>query len=239
MESISDDDMDPLIMNHPNALMPSLEVQFYRGNPSPDLSSLPSPRLLRTHLPYAALPESIKKSNCKIVYITRNPKDTLVSLWHFMNNSRPPGVNAVSLEVAFKSFCNGVHAFGPFFDHVLDYWKESLDNPQKILFMQFEEMKSDPKGQVKKLAAFLGKPFTNDEQVEKVLWRCSLERLKNLEVNKTGIDPCIGVPNSSYFRQGIVGDWKNHFTLEMSKELDEITRIRLENSGLEFDACKT
>ncbi|KAL3523683.1 hypothetical protein ACH5RR_016517 [Cinchona calisaya] len=224
---ITDINQDPLLKNHPAVYVKTLETQTYIENPNPDLSNMPSPRLFHTHLPYTSLPESIKKSKCKMVYIVRNPKDTLVSMWHFFKT-----VKEYPFEVLFEGFCNGIHPFGPFFDHVLQYWNESLRAPEKVLFMKYEELKSDPKGQVKKLAEFLGRPFEDEEQVEQVLWRCSLERLKNLEVNKNGFDPWAQMPNSSFFRLGVVGDWKNTLTSEMEERLDQITKMKLAGSGL-------
>ncbi|KAF5959287.1 hypothetical protein HYC85_000496 [Camellia sinensis] len=147
---------------------------------------MPSTRLFHTHFPYSALPDSIKNSECKIVYITRNPKDTMVSMWHFFNSVRTPEQGPYPFDKAFESFCDGLYPFGPFFDHVLEYWEVSLKKSDKILFLRYEEIKRDPKGLVKRLASFLGRPFVNEEEVEKVLWRCSLDRLKNLKVNKNG-----------------------------------------------------
>ncbi|KAL3534109.1 hypothetical protein ACH5RR_002570 [Cinchona calisaya] len=147
---------DPLIENHPNDLMPSLEFQIFKTNNSnyynylSNSSTTSSPRLFRTHVPYSMLSESIKKSGCKIVYITRDPKDVFVSLWYFMNSAtrRPDGESETEpypVEKGFDSFCRGVHIFGPFHDHVLEYWKESLARPEKILFLRYEEMKKDPR----------------------------------------------------------------------------------------------
>ncbi|MBA0768697.1 hypothetical protein Gotri_017480, partial [Gossypium trilobum] len=136
---------DPSLKHHPNELTPSLELGFYKVNPNPDLSHMPSPRLFRTHIPYTSLPESVKTSACKIVYITResrDPKDTFVSSWHFVN----------AFKNAYGSFCNGVHAAGPFHDHVLGSWRESIKRPEMIYFMRNEDMKKDPKGEVNKLA---------------------------------------------------------------------------------------
>lgn len=93
-------------------------------------------------------------------------------------------------------------------------------------------MKKNPIREVTKLASFLGKPFASDEEVEKVLLRCSLERLKNMEVNKNGIDPWSKHLKSAYFRKGIVGDWQNHLSLEMKERLDKITHDKFQDSGL-------
>ncbi|KAF3973621.1 hypothetical protein ACB098_11G092500 [Castanea mollissima] len=232
--TVGNKDEDLLAIHHPAFYVQTLEIQVYTANPPPDLSAMESPRLFHTHLPYSALSESIKNSECKIVYITRNPKDTLVSMWHFFNKLRTPEQGPYPIEKAFESFCNGVCHFGPFFDHVLEYWNESLKMPQKILFLKYEELQRNPKEEVKKLASFLGKPFAEEEEVEEVIRKCSLERLKNLDVNKNGVDPWVGMPNSAFFRAGVVGDWKNIFTPEMSERLDQITCMKLQGSGLDL-----
>ncbi|KAL3511000.1 hypothetical protein ACH5RR_030401 [Cinchona calisaya] len=40
-----------------------------------------------------------------------------------------------SLEDVLDRFCKGVSNYGPFWDHVLGYWKESLENPNKEEFL--------------------------------------------------------------------------------------------------------
>ncbi|CAL5353544.1 unnamed protein product [Camellia sinensis] len=225
---------DPLVKNTPSSCVQTIENGVYMTNPTPDLSGMPSPRLFHTHFPYSALPDSIKNSECKIVYITRNPKDTMVSMWHFFNSLRTPEQGPYPFDKAFESFCDGLYPFGPFFDHVLEYWEASLKKSDKILFLRYEEIKRDPKGLVKRLASFLGRPFVNEEEVEKVLWRCSLDRLKNLEVNKNG-STAVGLPTNSFFRLGVVGDWKNNFSHEMEERLDQISSMKLEKTGLDLN----
>ncbi|KAL7242058.1 hypothetical protein ACSBR1_014602 [Camellia fascicularis] len=79
-----------------------------------------SPRLFRTHISYSLLPQSIKTSSCKIVYITRDARDVSVSLWHFMNTKILPEQGPFLFDEAFESFCNGVLLFGRFHEHVLN-----------------------------------------------------------------------------------------------------------------------
>ncbi|KAK4351181.1 hypothetical protein RND71_030494 [Anisodus tanguticus] len=166
--------------------------------------------------------DSVKNSTCKIVCIARNPKDMLVSFLALFNSIFKPNQEPYPLERAVEEFCTGVHQYGRIFENVLGYWLESQKRPENILFLKYEEMIKDPKEQVKNLASFLGKPFEKEEDVEKVVWRCSLERLRNLEVNKNS-SVIEWVPNNIYFRKGMVGDWKNYLTPEMGDRINRIT----------------
>ena len=49
-------------------------------------------------------------------------------------------------------------------EYVLSYWRGSLENPKHVLFMRYEEMKEEPRVQIKRLADFLRCPFTKEEE---------------------------------------------------------------------------
>lgn len=140
-----------------------------------------------------------------------------------------------SFKDAFDIFCEGVVPFGPYWDHALEYWKLSLEKPEKVLFIKYEDMKQNPNGHLKKLAEFLGCPFSLKEEkngtVEEISRLCSFENLSNLDVNKTGkiLPDETAARNNVYFRKGKVGDWENHLTQEMIERIDTITR---ENSKM-------
>ncbi|KAL3650369.1 hypothetical protein CASFOL_006772 [Castilleja foliolosa] len=182
----------------PHFHLPTIEAINYFTNPPPfDIYDASAPRFLHTHLPYSVLPDSVKNSACKIVYICRNPKDTLISMWYFCNSLYRPNQEAFPLEKLLDCFCSGVQLYGSFFDHVLEYWVESKKRPDKILFVRYEELKSDPKGHVSRIARFLGRPLVDENEVDEVLWRSSLNRLKNLDVNNSGNMFTIEVKNVS------------------------------------------
>ncbi|XP_042483553.1 cytosolic sulfotransferase 15-like [Macadamia integrifolia] len=229
---------NPLLTHNPHDLVPFFEFNLYTDNQLPNLSDLPSPRLFATHIPYPWLPESIKISNCKIVYLCRNPKDTLVSYWHFTNKARPEILGPLSLEKGFELFCKGITGFGPFWDHALGYWNENLERPQKVLFLKYEELKKDIKYQVKRLAEFMGYPFTIEEErdgvIDEISRLCSFECLRSLEVNKSGKSISY-FENQTLFRKGEVGDWVNYLTIPMVEQFDQLMEEKLCGSGLTFD----
>ncbi|KAJ1403690.1 Sulfotransferase domain [Sesbania bispinosa] len=190
------------------------------------------------HTPSLCLIAKIREeSTCKVVYLCRDPKDTLVSLWHFTNKIKPESRGTNSLEESYEKFCRGVSLYGPFWEHVLGYWKESLERPKKVMFFRFEEMKLQPGFYLKELAEFVGCPFSKEEESEGVLDDilnlCSFENLSNLEVNKTG-KLSSGEENKAFFRQGEVGDWKNILTAEMIQRLNTITEMKLAKHKLYF-----
>ncbi|XP_020179413.1 cytosolic sulfotransferase 5-like [Aegilops tauschii subsp. strangulata] len=228
----------PLLTNHPQHLVPFLELPDRRLHPlADDLDALASPRLLATHMPLSLLAARVGALGCRVVYMCREPKDVLVSYWHFASKVHAD----FSMDMAFELFCDGVSSYGPIWDHNLGYWRQSMTEPRRILFLKYEDMMADPTSHVKMLAEFLRVPFSDDEVrrgvVEEVVDLCSFDKLKSLPVNSSGVsDRFVGVPiqNSSYFRTGRVGDWATHFTQEMAEKLDAIVEEKFRGSGLRF-----
>ncbi|CAL1353717.1 unnamed protein product [Linum trigynum] len=240
----ADEEEDRLAKKNPHEVVPSLEVNFLEDEVQRMLLSCSPPRLLHTHVPYSYLSEAVRESGCRFVYVARNPKDTVVSMWHFYNKLLTRGgPEPFSLERAVESFCSGAVPYGPFYEHVVGYWKESKRRPEEVLFLKYEELCREPKEQVRKLASFMGKPFSSsmasgdDDEVvvEKVLWRSSLGRLKELEVNKNGTWETARTPNAHFFRKGMVGDWKNYLTSQMAERIDQLTRLKFQGTGLSLD----
>ncbi|CAN1784381.1 Cytosolic sulfotransferase 5 [Linum perenne] len=225
---------DLLTKMNPFDCVPTVEATLFLGKPRnfPAIDPVLSERrLFHTHVPYSSLPDSITNDSpgCKLVYMARDPKDTLVSMWHFYNKILRP----FPLERAVESFCSGMVAYGPFYEHVLEYWEQSNRSPDKVMFIKFEDLHYDPKPHVRKLAAFLGRPFRDD--VENVIWRSSFDRLKDLDVNKTGKSfPAVNphLTNDLFFRRGEVGHWRNHLMPEVAKRFDDITRMKFQSCGL-------
>nr|CAB3479514.1 unnamed protein product [Digitaria exilis] len=231
----------PLFFRHPQEVVPGIEITLDGG--LADFDKLPSPRLLATHMPLSLFPKSIATSGCRVVYMCREPKDACVSRWHFENKMMcSRGHNHIDLESAFSMFSQGFSPYGPFWDHCLEYWKESIASPgnsSKVLFLKYEDMISDPVEHVTRLATFLGVPFSTEEEEDgvpqEVVRLCSFEKLSSLHAVQSGDFGRRGdivLDKSVFFRKGKVGDWVNHMSEEMGRELDCIVQEKLKGSGL-------
>ncbi|KAL2902302.1 Cytosolic sulfotransferase 12 [Bienertia sinuspersici] len=114
----------PILSEHPHHLVHRLEHVNFGGGVFNQLSSSqlndhPSLTLFSTHLPYLSLPESIKTSKCQILYICRNPFDTLVSQWHFYNKvamyfDGEKNYKTYIFEDFFEDWIEGESCLGPF-----------------------------------------------------------------------------------------------------------------------------
>ncbi|KAE8681616.1 Cytosolic sulfotransferase 15 [Hibiscus syriacus] len=228
---------NPLLRLNPHDLVPFLEYKLYANNLNLNLSNIPEPRIFGTHVPFGALQETIKGSDCRVVYVCRNPFDTFISSWHYCRKLWPESQPPFPLEEAFNMYCKGVIGFGPFWDHMLGYWKERLERSNNVLFMKYEDMKEDAISQLKMLANFLGVPFSNEEEeeglVEEIIKLCSFENLKDLEVKKSG-KSIKDFDNKYLFRKGEIGDWVNHLSPSMVERLSKIMEEKFGDSDLKF-----
>ncbi|KAK7343064.1 hypothetical protein VNO80_26026 [Phaseolus coccineus] len=232
-------DHHPLLSSNPHQLVffPESILSHDLHDQILSLSNMSEPRLLGTHLPFPSLPESITKSNCKIIYIFRNPFDIFVSAWEFFTNVKVSSSSELTFEEAFEKYCNGITAFGPWWSHMLGYWEKSITRPHKVLFLKYEDLKEDTVFHVKRIAEFLNSPITQGGEsntvIENIIKLCRFETMKNLEVNKSGYIYNIA-EKKHFFRKGEVGDWINYFSPSMIEKLSKTVEEKLGGSGLSF-----
>eukprot|EP00075_Anas_platyrhynchos_P022576 XP_027311829.1 sulfotransferase family cytosolic 1B member 1 [Anas platyrhynchos] len=199
------------------------------------LEGMPSPRIIKTHIPADILPKSFWEKGCKMIYVGRNAKDVAVSYYHFdlMNNLHPhPGTWDQYLE----KFMAGRVAYGSWFDHVRGYWERRREHP--ILYLFYEDMKEDPRREITKVAQFLGKELS-EAALEAVAQHTSFEAMRdNFSTNYRVVPSNLmdhGI--SPFMRKGITGDWKNHFTVAQSARFDQLYAQRMAGTDLRFRTC--
>lgn len=203
-----------------------------------EIAKLRSPRLMKSHLPYSCLPAGLEDGCGKVIYIARNAKDVCVSYYHFYRM-----LSMVKYHGSFTDFCklftSGRVAYGPWQDHVLDYWQHRHD--KNVLFLFYEDLHQKPEEMVRKIAEFLGRSLTA-EQISYVVRRTRFDVMKqDSSVNYSWWDE-LGMrlrSESQFMRKGVVGDWVNYFTDDVEAEVLECCVEPLQRQGLTFtDRCR-
>ncbi|XP_043852147.1 sulfotransferase 1C4-like [Dromiciops gliroides] len=193
-------------------------------------NKMPSPRVIKTHLPVQLLPPSFWEKNCKMIYVARNAKDTMVSFFHFhrMDKIFP---DAGSWEEYFETFLEGKGVWGSWYDHVKGWWKAKDTNP--ILYLFYEDIKKNPKCEIGKVMKFLGKNL--DEKVlDKIIYYTSFNVMKKNPMSNYTYDSSMNHSISPFMRKGVVGDWKNHFTVAQNERFNEDYKEKMADTTLSF-----
>ncbi|CAN6178562.1 unnamed protein product [Urochloa humidicola] len=240
----------PLRRLNPHQCLPFLEILFAGGREG-KLDALPFPRLMNTHMPLAVIPGAVpgrvrlqgveghgrvlEGDGCRVVYVCREPKAMVVSAWHYFRRLYPELSLAETVDMA----CEGTMLFGPFWDHILGYWRAAAAAPENLLFLRYEEMLRDPVGNVRRLARFLGMPFSAAEEeagvVRGIVELCSLDSLRGMEANRTGfVGPGLKIPREALFRKGVADDWRTYMTPEMAHRIDGVVADKFRGTGLAF-----
>ncbi|XP_060796833.1 sulfotransferase 6B1-like [Neoarius graeffei] len=199
-----------------------LLLEFHPPDAQKVVAQMSSRRMLMTHLHPEAIPVSFRTNKTKMLVVFRNPKDTLVSYYHFTNNN-PVLPSAKSWDKFFSDFMSGEVGWGSYFDHALA-WEKNIDNPN-VLIVTYEELIENLFEGVKKIAAFFSFTLT-DEQAKVIAGESTFTAMRSSAENSHGNFASV------IFRKGVVGDWKNHFSEAQSKQMDEEFKKKLSGTKL-------
>ena len=196
------------------------------------INEMPSPRIFKSHSPYHMMAGGIPHTSpAKYIYIARNPKDTAVSFYYHVSGSLPYQYSQ-PWEHFLRLYMSGTVEFGLWFDHVLEWWKHRY--AENILFLKYEDMKMDHHGAVKKIAEFMGYDL-KEEVIDVIVEKSTFQNMKENPALNEGIKKLRKPDAPGFFRKGVVGDWRSHFTSEQNTEFDAVYAERMKGSGLDFD----
>ncbi len=184
------------------------------------------PRGFKSHLGYDMMPKG-----ARYVVSLRDPKDALVSMYHFMEGwFFEPG--AVTLADFAQTWLAGVG--GPnYWSHLTSWW-EQRDNPD-VLLLSYENMTADQPANVRRLAAFCGFAL-DDALLALTLERSSLpfmlkhkDRFDDFMMRELSEAKCNLPPgsDSSKVRKGGVGGHKAELTPDLSAAMDAVWAERV------------
>ena len=215
-------------------LIPFIESEDVTGRTGADIfRSLPSPRYVKTHLPYQLWKKQLEKHpKLKIIQTIRNPKDTLVSFYHFIQNDQFGGFNG-TWDQYFELVKQKKLPWGDYFQHHAEWYKFNKDRKESLILF-YEDMKKSHRDHVVKIAKFLGYDFS-DKLIDIIVQKTSL---KDMSVSLNGmvkkLAPGTNPEKPQFVRKGQVGDWVNYFSEEQSKFVETKCLEYLKPLGLEF-----
>ncbi|KAK5650682.1 hypothetical protein RI129_001711 [Pyrocoelia pectoralis] len=186
------------------------------------------PRAIKTHLSPEYLPEQLlnDEKEVKTVYIARNVKDVCLSTYYYFRDKL--NLNLGSLEHYGKVMMRGTFPRENYWNHVLYLWNRRYE--KNILFIKYEDMKSDLRAVIRKVSTFLGKSLTMKQEEELVKWLDFESFKKNDAVNQVHF-----YKKDGFVRKGKIGGYKEEMSPELILEFDKWSNECLKNSDYKYD----
>uniref|UniRef100_O35400-2 Isoform 2 of Sulfotransferase 2B1 n=2 Tax=Mus musculus TaxID=10090 RepID=O35400-2 len=185
----------------------------------------PSPRIMSSHLPIELFTKAFFSSKAKVIYVGRNPRDVVVSLYYYSKIAgqlKDPGTPDQFLQ----NFLKGEVQFGSWFDHIKGWIR--MQNQENFLFITYEELQQDLRGSVQRICEFLGRPL-GEEALSSVVAHSAFAAMKANTMSNYSLLPAslLDHRQGEFLRKGISGDWKNHFTVAQSEAFDSVYREQM------------
>lgn len=196
------------------------------------LKDTPAPRLLKTHLPLALLPQTLLDQKVKVVYVARNAKDVAVSYYHFYRMAKVHP-NPGTWDSFLEDFMAGEVSYGSWYQHVQEWWE--LRHTHPVLYLFYEDMKENPKREIQKILEFVGCSLP-EETVEDIVQHTSFQEMKNNAMTnyRTLPSDLLDHSISAFMRKGITGDWKSTFTVAQNERFEADYAEKMAGCNLRF-----
>ncbi|XP_076115983.1 sulfotransferase 1C2-like [Mytilus galloprovincialis] len=193
------------------------------------LDEVDDPRLFTIHLPLHHLPTHHVKNGYKMIYLNRNPKDRWVSNYTFLKGKL--GIPDWTWDEFFDNMILKDDLFGGWFNYTREFEKAAHIKTANILPIKYEDLKLHPFSTIKKMADFINVSQT-DDFIREIIEKCSFDNIKKHKYDSSRIiDP---KQQSTLFRKGVIGDWKNWFTVAQNEKFDEIYKEKMKDCDVDF-----
>jgi hypothetical protein len=221
------------------AHMPWLELPMdLAGNGQPydrrarlaELAALPDPRIFKMHVIYEEIPRP-PGSRSRVITVTRDLRDLPYSMYSHLLGMGRLTPEQEDFDVYFERWMD----FGYAFKVISSMWPHK--NEPHVMWLRYEDMKADLRGEARRIAAFLGWP-ANEADLDRVLPLVSLGRMQEIEDRDRAQDrPERAIrwrAGSRFFREGAVGKNRAQLSAEQEARVVERARRELEPECYEF-----
>jgi hypothetical protein len=178
-----------------------------------ELRRVPRPRILKSH-------EYFDPRYKKVVYIVRDPRDVVISYYHFhLKKGIIPDGYPLDQYVT-RYVAGNVDAYGSWRENVAS-WLATRYGTGNFLLLRYEDMLEQTGHELARLATFLGIE-RSAEEISKAVSRSSADRMRKLERKQT--DVWVNTKDSrkdiSFVRNATSGQWQSVLSEAMVTDIE-------------------
>ena len=200
-------------------------------------SNLNEYMIMKSHAYFSAFPIKSFHNKSKLIYVSRNPKDSLISFYYFLRNFPSDiALKRDDINEFFDMYITGLVPHGNYWDHTLQWY--TIYKNQKlyglnILWVYYEDLKNNFDNELVKIIDFLelrthdnsssGDDFDMEKVINKVKYLTSFNYMQS---NADKENRHWFYKKKVMFRKGKINDWKNYLNEKQSRLIDRITYVR-------------
>ncbi|MFP2903569.1 sulfotransferase domain-containing protein [Pyxidicoccus sp. 3LFB2] len=189
------------------------------------LERLPSPRLMKTHMTYERLKPA---RDSRVILVTRDVHDALISCYYHHQL-------ATRFLMDFDAYMAGSlrgNGSTDWFEYMRSWLPHRHDD--NVLWVRYEDLRTDLEGQVRRIAAFCGIPL-EEERLGDILHKSGFEYMK---LHESKFDFRLAMyeqPEGSFIRKGGSGGERQRIreehAAELARKLEQLrAELRLKDS---------
>ena len=180
--------------------------------------NVPRISVMHDDLPHRKRAEELESSKkrfrrASVIFLVRDPRDVIVS-WYFHKSRRSQEYHGTLSDF--------IHEPVGSFDTVLRYyniWDQNRELPERFLLVRYEELSTDPYGELRRILNFLNLQEISDEAVEEAIRFAGFDNMQQMEQNRKfrsgRLQPVsVADPESYKVRRGRVGGYVDYLSAD-------------------------
>ncbi len=175
-----------------NQYVPDINLIYTKRGSLVEFDRMLDPRFFLCHATYQPLFH-------KVVYVLRDPRDVMVSYWHYQK------LIDRSFDQSLLEFLESDSMWPCHWDQHVASWLLPRQHPNLIV-IKYEDLHMDPLGQIIRLKELAGTDWTRP-QIEAAIECSRFDRMRAAE-EKFGLKAKIGDQSERFIRKGKAGGWK-------------------------------
>ena len=198
----------PADFSNINHLIPDPEAMSKR-----DLAKMPRPRIIKSH-------QYFDPRYPRIIFIARDPRDVLLSTYHFQRKRRVIDDHYPLKEYAGQFIAGKTSPYGSWGDNVAS-WLVTRQGRPGFLLLRYEDMLEDAARELNKVAAFLQIP-PDAERIATAVRRSAADEMRKLEKSQAHLWSTTKSTRQDvpFVRAAKAGGWRTELPEEAALQLE-------------------
>jgi len=194
-----------------------------------ELTALPSPRFIKSH-------EAQRANYGRVVYLVRDPRDVLISYFHFERSHRGDSVAEEDLAGYADRFLSGYVGFGRWDVHVGGWFRRAATD-RNVTVIRYEALLADPAAGLRQACTVLGLE-PDDAAIARAVAAGSFERLHDQELDARDRGAFAGsdANRSRFFRREQAGSHRDELPPELAQRVCQQLGPVMRQAGYDPDA---